>query len=415
MKEEDKLQIMSIINQFYEELSEKITKTYDQELFSVFDHMPSPIINYNDVGLLKKAQLYVRHTDRVFNNSIAKLVQALFEQKKIKAEICQDRSGKCVFVSPIKTRFHFVSIEKFAGFPHVPWIKDLAETGMKGEGENNIYIVLIKTDKVGTDYLNTINSYSKATEKKFFTFESFIVTLFDEEYWEQIDTVLKKIQKHAEELQWFELARIANPRNILDFSDGLKEDVKNFDYYTELSKTSVIIDDESFAVIGNRFINDNLYLKLFDQCDFSKSFQTSEWLYKNHMKNDLLDKTYVAAGYLKSVEQLLFAVIENTGANHTIGITSPTGIIDINVDSPEIIKATLGNMVHFLKDANNLDIYHDGISSLAISGISIIINKWVQSERNGYFHKHNISNLEKVEEIRDNTFLLYYLILGSLE
>ncbi len=53
MKEEDKLQIKSIINQFYEELSEKITKTYDQELFSVFDHMPSPIINYNDVGLQK--------------------------------------------------------------------------------------------------------------------------------------------------------------------------------------------------------------------------------------------------------------------------------------------------------------------------------------------------------------------------
>lgn len=49
----DKLQIKSIINQFYEELSEKITKTYDQELFSVFDHMPSPIINYNDVGLQK--------------------------------------------------------------------------------------------------------------------------------------------------------------------------------------------------------------------------------------------------------------------------------------------------------------------------------------------------------------------------
>ena len=51
--------------------SEKISLTYNQELFSVFDNMPRPIINFNDVELLKKAQLYIRHTDRVFNKAIA--------------------------------------------------------------------------------------------------------------------------------------------------------------------------------------------------------------------------------------------------------------------------------------------------------------------------------------------------------
>lgn len=404
----------SIIRHFYEDLSEKISLTYNQELFSIFDNMPRPIINFNDVELLKKAQLYIRHTDLVFNKAIVKLVQQLFEYKGVEARICADRAGKCVYVHPIRTRFHFVSIEKFAGFPHVSWIKDVAETNIKRGSENNIYIVLVKSDDTGKEYLKTLNSYSNAEEKKFYTFEDFIDVMFGQDAWTHVSYALSNIQKDAEELQWFELARTANHKNIVGFSDSLKDEIRNFDYYTELSKTSVIIDDNSFALIGERFINEKLYLRLFDYSDSSKSFMTSEWLYKNHMKNDLLDKTYVITGYLKSIEQLLFAVIGSKGPEHSIGISAPDGIKTVSVDSPEFFKATLGNMVYFLRNINNKDVYDAGLSKISISGISLVISKWVQSERNGYFHKHNMSSTEKVKEIRNNTLLLYYLILGSL-
>ena len=378
----------NIIRQFYEEVSEKISLTYNQELFSVFDNMPSPIINFNDIELLKKAQLYVRHTDRVFNKCVARLVQRLFENKQIEARTCADWAGKCVYVYPIKTRFHFVAIEKFAGFPHVSWIKEVAETGIKRSAENNIYIVMIKSDDTSAEYLNMLNSYGYGSEKKFYTFEDFIKTMFGDKAWSLIDASLQDIQKYAADLQWFELARTTNSKNIKVFNESLKDEIINFDYYTELSHTSILMDDDSFALIGNRFFNENLYQKLFDYSDFSKSFLTSEWLYKNHMKNDLLDKTYV--------------------------ISAPEGIKNISVDSPDFCKATLGNMVYFLRNINNRNVYFPGISKMSISGITLIINKWVQSERNGYFHKHNMSSLEKVTEIRNSTFLLYYLILGSL-
>ena len=130
----------NIVRQFYEDVSEKISLTYNQELFSVFDNMPSPIINFNDIELLKKAQLYVRHTDRVFNKSVARLIQRLFEKKQIEARTCADWAGRCVYVYPIKTRFHFVAIEKFAGFPHVSWLKEFASSSIKKSTENNIYI-----------------------------------------------------------------------------------------------------------------------------------------------------------------------------------------------------------------------------------------------------------------------------------
>ncbi len=404
----------NIIRQFYEDVSEKISLTYNQELFSVFDNMPSPIINFNDIALLKKAQLYVRHTDRIFNKSVARLIQRLFENKQIEARTCADWAGKCVYVYPIKTRFHFVAIEKFAGFPHVSWLKETVSSNTKKSTENNIYIVMIKADDKGVEYLNLLNSYQNEHEKKYYTFEEFINTIFGEKAWRLIDSSLQNIQKDAEDLQWFELARTTNSKNIKVFNESLKDEILNFDYYTELSHTSIIMDDDSFALIGNRFFKENLYQMLFDYSDFSKSFLTSEWLYKNHMRNDLLDKTYVITGYLKSIEQLLYSIIHKMDSAHTIGISAPEGMKNISVDSPDFYKATLGNMVYFLRNINNRDVYFQGISKMSISGITLIINKWVQSERNGYFHKHNMSSLEKVTEIRNSTFLLYYLILGSL-
>lgn len=154
-----------IIRQFYEDLSEKISLTYNQELFSVFDNLPSPIINFNNIELLKKAQLYVRHTDRVFNKCIARLVQQLFLNKQIEARTCADWAGRCVYVYPIKTRFHFVAIEKFAGFPHVSWLKEFAASSIKKNIDNDIYIVMIKTDEIGSDFLNLLNSYREERKK----------------------------------------------------------------------------------------------------------------------------------------------------------------------------------------------------------------------------------------------------------
>ena len=119
------------------------------------------------------------------------------------------------------------------------------------------------------------------TKKKYYTFEEFINTMFGEKAWRLIDSSLQNIQKYAADLQWFELARTTNPKNIKVFNESLKDEIRNFDYYTELSHTSILMDDDSFALIGNRFFNENLFQKLFDYSDFSKSFLTSEWLNKN--------------------------------------------------------------------------------------------------------------------------------------
>lgn len=90
-------------------------------------------------------------------------------------------------------------------------------------------------------------------------------------------------------------------------------------------------------------------------------------------------------------------------------------IQNIDVQSDDFYKATLGNMLYYLKAYSNRRIYRSNISNNAIKKSIEIIRTWIKVERNGYFHKHNIQSLERVKEIREGTFLLYFLLIGSIK
>ena len=47
--------------------------------------------------------------------------------------------------------------------------------------------------------------------------------------------------------------------------------------------------------------------------------------------------------------------------------------------------------------------------------INEIISNWRKLRRNGYFHKDNLNDVNKIELIRNETFFIYMLIIGSLE
>ena len=175
------------------------------------------------------------------------------------------------------------------------------------------------------------------------------------------------------------------------------------------------IGSDSFSLIGNEFFKYG-YNLLFAYNDVKKSLLTSEWLFQNYKKDNNLDKTYIIAGYVKSVEQLLYHIISSLNPNHSISLTNhkTNEKENVSVNSETFFNATLGNMVYFLKDVQNRDIYIEGLNSEVIQCIISIINRWVYKERNGYFHKHLLCDMRKVNTIRNRTFLLYYLILGGI-
>ena len=231
-----------IINAFYENISNKITQTYNQELFSIFDNIPNPIIKFNDVELLKKAQLYVRHTDRLFNKAIARMVCNMFELKNIKARTSLDSFGKCVYVYSISTRFHFTTIEKLAGFPHIPWLNKLVSENRDKQQDKDIYLVLIQSDKIGVEYINALNSQVNNNNVHFYTIGHFFINLFGEKIWHDVYSALMKVQDYSQKLQWFELARLCSPLNVTILKKDVEEDIVRFNYFNEAMKSSLHIN-----------------------------------------------------------------------------------------------------------------------------------------------------------------------------
>lgn len=407
----------AIIKQFYTSFIERLSVIYQDEVWDKLNDLPSPIISFNNVELLKKAQLYVRHTDRLFGKHIANLFCSLFEEKGLKSKCAEDRLGKCLFVKQLNSRFHFFPLEKLAGFPNVPWFKGI-ECSVNSANNDilDIYIVLIKEDKMGADYVLSLNrSICGDYGDRFYTIEHFVTNLLGESQWNDICEAFGYIQYAAEQYQWFELSNVCNFTSMQYFEKDVIQTMLGFEYGKEMQRTSLQMREDAFSIIGNNYFNGG-YRLLVSYIDVKKSLLTSEWLFQNQTKNNDLDKTYIIAGYVKSVEQLLYHVISSLKPSHAIALmnnkTNVQEIVPINSDA--LFNATLGNMVYFLKDMQNRDIYIDGIDSEVIQCIISIINRWVYKERNGYFHKHLLCDMKKVRQIRNRTFLLYYLILGSV-
>lgn len=407
----------AIIEHFYTSFIERLSVIYQDEVWDKLNDLPSPIITFNNIELLKKAQLYVRHTDRLFGKHIANLFCSLFEEKGLKAKCAEDRMGKCLFVKQLNSRFHFFPLEKLAGFPNVPWFKGIENSVNSVNKEIlDIYIVLIKEDKLGVDYVLSLNSsICDDCGDRFYTIEHFVKRMFGESQWSDICEAFGYIQYAAEQYQWFELSTVCNYTSMQYFENDVTQALLEFDYIREMRRTSLQMREDAFSIIANNYFNGGYrFLTLYN--DVKKSLLTSEWLFKNQAKDNDLDKTYIIAGYVKSVEQLLYHVISSLNPNHVIALmnnkTKAQEVVSVNSDA--LFNATLGNMVYFLKDLQNRDIYVDGIDSEVIQYIILIINRWVYKERNGYFHKHLLCDMKKVHQIRNRTFLLYCLILGGV-
>ena len=145
--------------------------------------------------------------------------------------------------------------------------------------------------------------------------------------------------------------------------------------------------------------------------DFAQSLLTSEWLYKKYVMLEQLDNTFIVAGYLKSVEQLLWSIIKLTGRGKFIKDKK------IGTAKEDEIDTTLGSLEHFVGDDANSDLFIDAFNNntFVIKYIKRQISSWRAKKRNGLFHKSQLKDKAKIDDIRQETIFLYFLILGSLK
>ena len=193
----------------------------------------------------------------------------------------------------------------------------------------------------------------------------------------------------------------------------LDQSVSKRKYYVDLDKrTQQLLNETSILA---RVKNNKTYRALVGRSNFARCFLTSEYLYRHYNKKDQFDYVAIVSGYLKSVEQLMFAIADSYSSSKgaykkyvkkdkkLVTITSPL------IEDPD---TTMGGLCFFYQ--NNKDIIAK-LSQQQKETFFFCLFCYKDECRNDSFHKHNISDWDRVEYIRSNTFLVYALLLGCCE
>ena len=184
------------------------------------------------------------------------------------------------------------------------------------------------------------------------------------------------------------------------------------------------------------FHNLKRYYSLTGNKDFAKSFITSEYLYQTLKDNSRFDFTAIVTGYFKSIEQLLYLlleIVENDGHLVDVWIQSKKPFCKVpknrkaefrlnpNDQSRTQVKVNSSNQKYYdTSFAALVYMLHDYSSCWAVSPhakdvISALLLTYSDECRNEHFHKDNIYDIKEVEIIRDKTYLLIYYVLGGYD
>lgn len=277
--------------------------------------------------------------------------------------------------------------------------------------------------------------------------KSFFIEFFSAEIYDLFINKVKKAIKTANEEIGFQTISNLSLHHLSDFRKKRLEFFKALDYmaleykYEIGNNTTYGITQEDSNKIYNNYINNRLYNLLICNTDFSKCFITSEYLYSIFKSDDKIDYTSIVSGYLKSIEQLINQLMKIclNCTTDKLWITRKSGLskkskdtkiylnnnsrenpnnkghyqISFTHDSERYFDTSLGSLIWFLHDYRSLWCLSEQ-SFEYLLGKNGILQKYKQECRNEHFHKDNIYDHNKVERIRNNTILLFFLLLGSI-
>jgi hypothetical protein len=104
------------------------------------------------------------------------------------------------------------------------------------------------------------------------------------------------------------------------------------------------IYESQVEILLDNYISRGLYKAMTGNASFADSFISSEWYYRLNQITKSLDQTGIVAGYLKSVEQLLFTVIQLSKDKGKKIRTRDNKIAEYTTDNEERIDTMLGSL-----------------------------------------------------------------------
>jgi len=235
----------------------------------------------------------------------------------------------------------------------------------------------------------------------------FFETYLGEDEYPKFHAELRNYIQEVNDYLGYILIKSLTPNAMINFKKITERSIIKFPFeiLREKRAKKYELPKDDFIKIKDQFIGEKTYLVMLGDHHFSESLVTAEWLYDSMKKAQAIDLTVIGMGYFKAVEQLLFELICLHKNENRKGVC-----VDNDSIRDNILDTTIGAMANFYKD--NLDILNEKLSWRARKYIRETIFDY-KNLRNGYFHKDNIHNWDKIEEIRIESFSMIFLLLGA--
>lgn len=309
-------------------------------------------------------------------------------------------SNPFVFVDTNTNRLVVVkNIEKDIALITEDFIPDSISNLLQITGATSYALVYLLHEKADLQFIGPDNDLSKTAHgKNVHSLPWLFSTYFGEDY-AYFREALQKYIEAIDEYLGYSVVRSLNPAALINFKKITARSLGIFNYDQVIHKTIINRNGKRFWIksiaecnkLKQQFLGNGAYRVLLSDQDYGESLITAEWLLDSMSKAHAIDLTVIGTGYFKAMEQLLFALIK---------LRDPAF-------SPD---STLGDYATFFKHNRDVILRSD-VDWTTRNFVFEAIYEYADL-RNGYFHKHNIHDPAKIQEIRSATFLLMYLILG---
>lgn len=271
-------------------------------------------------------------------------------------------------------------------------------------------VLLIEPDEMAYDMLiKSRNDYNLKNGVPLIrvTLKEFWKQQFGEEEYSVLAEHIKRFNDEVKTIIGFNTIISPTESALQKFRKKTGEMLCSFPY------REVISDDiyqKQFDIFYRNYMERSLWRAMIGDSNFAISFITSEWNYNVYQLSENLDLTGIVCGYFKSIEQLIWSIMKLKTKPFKIKSKSQ-GIIKYSEENEDIIDATLYSLEQVIK----FNDWMIKVNPYARKYMIQVIDDWRGEYRNNYLHKRNLQSIEVLNEIRNKTILLYFLILGGFE
>ena len=246
------------------------------------------------------------------------------------------------------------------------------------------------------------------------TIKQFFEMLGRDDY-EDFKECVERYNYDAEQKLGITVSAIPTKKAVEKLREKIRKELLSYFYENELQ---TIFRKEEISDMKKWF--EKNYVILVSNANFSRSIISSEWYYDLQVKTDGgIEQTAIVAGYLKSVEQLLYSILlvlsEDENNKFMLSVNKEgrekTGQdrLPLNYENQKLDLTMANNILRAIKGNKKIVLRKTKMTDRVIG----YLEKYIEKTRNAYMHKDNLYEWSDIQKIRTKTFAIYFMVLGT--